>query len=167
MNHRACLQALTELEGLSLIRRVRGGRDHLFSLNREHLLVAEGIVPLLALERSFPRTLFSQLPTRLGKHANSIIVFGSVTRKEETPSSDLDVCFIVPSEKQKATVEAAVHSIAPELLSRFGARLAPYILTRRQFVHKARRKLPPVHDIVNEGLVIAGLSLKDLLHGKG
>jgi predicted nucleotidyltransferase len=166
MNHRSCLQALTELEALSLVRRVRGGRDHLFTLNREHLLVEEGIVPLLALERSFSRTLFSLLAKRLAKHATSVIVFGSVTRNEETPSSDLDLCLVLRAQKDKATVEAAVHSVAPELLRRYGARLAPFVLTRKEFVQKARRKLPPVHDIVKEGVVIAGVSLEGLLSGK-
>ena len=85
MNHRSCLQALTELEEIFLIRRARGGRDHIFTLNREHLLVEEVILPMLALERGFSRSLFTYLSKRLRKHARSIIVFGSVTRNEETP----------------------------------------------------------------------------------
>jgi predicted nucleotidyltransferase len=166
MNHRSCLQALTELEGLSLVRRVRGGRDHLFTLNRRHLLVEQGVLPLLALERSFTRTLFSHLAKRLAKHAKSIIVFGSVARKEETTSSDFDVCFVVPSEKDKEAVEAAVHSISPELLDVYGAKLAPFVLTQKGFAQKASKGLPPVRDIVKEGVVIAGLSIRELLHGK-
>ena len=166
MNHRSCLQALTELEELSLVRRVRGGRDHLFTLNREHLLVEEGILPLLALERAFSGTVFTHLAKRLTKLAKSIIVFGSVTRNEETPSSDLDLCLVVRAEKDRAAAEAAVHSIAPQLLSHYGAKLAPYVLTRKEFIRKAKRNLPPVHDIVKEGVVIAGMSVKGLLSGK-
>lgn len=166
MNHRSCLQALTELEELSLVRRVRGGRDHLFTLNRQHLLVEEGILPLLALERAFSRSLFADVAKRLEKQAKSIIVFGSVTRNEETPSSDLDLCLVVRTEKDRATAEAAVHSIAPELLSRYGAKLAPFVITRKEFVQKAKRNLPPVRDILKEGIVIGGMSVKGLLSGK-
>jgi predicted nucleotidyltransferase len=166
MNHRSCLQALTELEELSLIHRVRGGRDHIFSLNRQHLLVEEGILPLLALERSFSRAVFTHLAKRLTKQAKSIIVFGSVTRNEEIPSSDLDVCLVVRAQKDRASAEAAVHAIAPELLSRFGVKLAPFILTHKEFVRKSKRDLPPVHDIVKEGVVISGMSIKGLLGGK-
>jgi predicted nucleotidyltransferase len=166
MNHRSCLQALTELEELSLVRRVRGGRDHLFTLNRQHLLVEEGVLPLLALERGFSRSMFAYMAKRLAKQAKSIIVFGSVTRNEETPSSDLDLCLVVRTEKDRATAEAAVHSIAPQLLSRFGARLAPFVITRKEFLQKAKRNLPPVHDIVKEGVVIAGMSVKGLLGAK-
>lgn len=162
MNHRSCLQALTELEELSLIRRVRGGRDHLFTLNREHLLVQEGILPLLTLERSFSRMMFADLAKRLGKKTKSLIVFGSITRHEETPSSDLDLCMVVGAEKDKATGRAAAHSIAPEVLSRYGAKLAPFLLTRKEFVRKAKRNLPPVRDIAKEGIVIAGMSMRDL-----
>ena len=49
---KACLQALTNLENLSIVFRHRGGRDHFFSLNREHLIVKEGLLTLLELERS-------------------------------------------------------------------------------------------------------------------
>ena len=166
MNHRSSLKALTELEELSVVRRARGGRDHLFTLNREHLLVEEGILPLLASERTFSRSVFAFLAKRLTKHAQSLIVFGSVARNEETASSDLDLCLVVQAEKDRATVEAALHSIAPQLLSRYGARLAPFVLTRRAFVQKARRDLPPVQAIVKEGIVIAGTSVSGLLNGK-
>jgi predicted nucleotidyltransferase len=166
MNHRSCLQALTELEELFLIRRARGGRDHIFTLNREHLLVEDGILPLLALERGFSRSLFAYLSKRLSKLTKSIIVFGSVTRNEETPSSDLDLCLVVSAEKVKATVEAAVDSIAPQVLSRYGVKVAPFILTQKEFVRKAKKNLPPVQDIAKEGKVIAGLSVKALLNGK-
>ena len=166
MNHRSCLQALTELEGLALVRRVRGGRDHLFTLNREHLLVEAGILPLLALERGFSRSMFAYLAKRLTKHATSVIAFGSVARNEETTSSDLDLCLVIRMEKHRATAEAAVHSVAPQLLSRYGAKLAPFIITRKGFVQKAKRNLPPVRDILKEGVVISGMSTKGLIGGK-
>lgn len=166
MNHRSCLQALTELEELFLIRRARGGRDHLFTLNREHLLVEEGILPLLALERGFSRSLFAYLSKRLGKQTKSIIVFGSVTRNEETPSSDLDLCLVVSADKTIAAVGAAVDSLAPQVLSRYGAKVAPFILTHKEFIRKAKRNLPPVNDIAKEGIVIAGISVKGLLNDK-
>ena len=166
MNHRACLQALTELEELSIIRRIRGGRDHFFTLNRDHLLVEQGILPLLSVERSFSRSLFTYLAQRLAKKVKSLIVFGSVARHEETPSSDLDLCLVVRSEKEREAAEAAVHSLAPEVLSRYGTKIAPLVLTQREFVRRTKRKLPPVQDIVSEGVVIGGLSMKGLINGK-
>jgi predicted nucleotidyltransferase len=166
MNHRACLQALTELEALSIIHRVRGGRDHFFTLNRDHVLVEQGILPLLSVERSFSRSVFTYLADRLAKRVRSLIVFGSVARKEELPSSDLDLCLVVRNENEIAAAEAAAHAIAPEVLNRFGAKLAPLVLTQKEFIRRTKRKIPPVQDIVNEGVVIGGLSMKGLVNGK-
>ena len=65
-----------------------------------------------------------------------------------------------------ANVEAAVDSLAPEVLSRYGAKIAPFILIQREFIRKAKQNLPPIQDIVKEGIVIAGLSVKGLLNAK-
>ena len=40
MTHRSCLRALTRLEYIGFVNRNRGGRDHLFTINREHRSVA-------------------------------------------------------------------------------------------------------------------------------
>ena len=113
MNHRSCLKALTELEALSLVGRVRGGRDQLFTLNRERLLVQEGILPLLDLERSFTRTLYRDLSKHLARYAISAIVFGSVARNRETASSNLNLCLILRTVKEKEALEKAILSPAP------------------------------------------------------
>src|SRR3970040_518923 len=57
MNHQACIEALSPWEALGLLRRERGGGAHLFTLNREHELIARGIVPLLRFERRFEERL--------------------------------------------------------------------------------------------------------------
>jgi predicted nucleotidyltransferase len=166
MNHRACLKALTELEGLAIVRRQRGGRDHLFSLNRKHVLVERGVLPILGLEREFPKTLFVFLKKHLGKHVDSLIVFGSVARKEETAESDLDLCLVVEKDSLKSLAQDAAHEIAGLVLEEFGARLSPLMLSRREFAERAKRGLPPVKQILKDGLVIAGTSMRGLTVGK-
>ena len=46
MQPRSALKALTSLEELGIVHRQRGGRDHLFTLNRDHFLTREGLLPL-------------------------------------------------------------------------------------------------------------------------
>jgi len=166
MTHRSCLKALTDLEALSMVRRQRGGRDHLFSLNQEHRLVRTGVLPLFAAERQFTKALYALLRRRLQKKTTSLIVFGSVARKEETSSSDLDLCLVVGTETEKRGVQDAVHHLAPEVLRQYGAKLSSLIVTKRQFVQKARQKQPPVYQILNDGIVIGGSTMRGLLHDK-
>jgi predicted nucleotidyltransferase len=162
MNHRSCLKALTTLEELGIVIRQRGGRDHLFSLNRDHMLVEQGIAPLLTLERMVIRDFADFLSRQLGKLAESIILFGSVARKEETPVSDVDICVIVRTRLEKDKAQSIIHDIAGKVQKRYGARISPLLLTLREFSSKARREEPPIREIIKEGVILRGRSIKEL-----
>jgi predicted nucleotidyltransferase len=165
MNHRSCLKALTTLEGVGLINRQMGGRDHLFSLNREHLLVAEGILPLLKLERRFLDQVSHDLKKKMGRTVQSMIVFGSVARKSETTHSDLDVCFVVHNGRERETVLEGINDLSQTIRRRFGTSLSPFVITVSEFRRRAKLKKPPVDNILKDGVVIAGKSVRELLRG--
>ncbi len=166
MSHRSCLKALTTLEDLSIVERHRGGRDHIFSLNREHMLVSEGIIPLLALERRFLASLSALLKKKLGNLVESQILFGSVARKEEDSHSDLDICLVVHKERDIEKVQALVHELSPMIQQRYGARLSPLVLSTADFSKRARRDKPPVQNIMRDGIVVSGKQLRELTNGK-
>ena len=163
MNHRSCLKALTALEGLYLITRQRGGRDHLFALNRNHVLVKEAVLPLLEQERRFLGGLIAFLRPKLVNVTESVILFGSVVRKEETVRSDLDVCLVVHSNQEKKRAQEIVHAIASECKHRYGARLAPLFFTPGEFRRNNKLKKSPVPEIVHEGEVVMGSPIVRLL----
>src|SRR3989304_4786503 len=60
-----CFTALNDLEDIGIVTRVRGGRDHLFTLNREHFLVRQGIIPLLEIEKKFVEVIFDDIKKKL------------------------------------------------------------------------------------------------------
>lgn len=165
MNHRSCLKALTELEDLRIVERQRGGRDHLFTLNRKHMLVAEAIIPLLRQEREFVGAFEAFLKKQLKRNAVSVFLFGSVARREETAGSDVDVCIIVQSKVGKTTSQDVVHGMAPEALSRFGARLSPVIFTLEEFIRGATKGQSPITDIIRDGRLVCGQSLREVMRG--
>jgi len=165
MNHRSCLKALSTLEGIAVVNRQMGGRDHLFSLNRGHLLVVQGILPLLKLERRFLDEVSETLKKRIGREAQSMILFGSVARKAETAQSDLDVCFVVTNGREKEGILERVNDLSSTIRQTFGANLAPFVITASEFRRRARLYKPPINVILKEGVVIAGKSLRDLLRG--
>ena len=165
LSHQTCDRALARLEKLHILQRQRGGRSHFFTLNRDHQLVKAALLPLLTAERVFFPAFCSFLPKRVGTSALSIILFGSVARKQERPESDVDLCFIVRRAKDKASVQEVVHQMAPVMLECFGAKLAPIFFTASEFKLKAKRCAPPVAAILKEGVVISGLSLRKLRNG--
>jgi len=167
MNHRPCLRALSALEELRIVIRQRGGRDHLFTLNREHRLVRDGILPLLEVESGFARAVGGALAKKLGRHVVSLVLFGSVARRQETPRSDLDLCLIVSARVDKGKSLEEVHALAPTLLRSFGVRVSPLAFSVGEFRRAARRRRPPVSEILTEGRVVTGLSLNEVIDGKG
>jgi predicted nucleotidyltransferase len=163
MHPRSALKALTALEALGLVHRQRGGRDHLFTLNREHFLIRDAIIPLFESERRFPAVVASAISALLGRTVISATIFGSVARKEETAQSDVDLCCVVKSRKQKDFVREKIDAEAAVLYKKYGVKLAPVIFTLAEF--KERRRNPLVRKILSEGRVITGKSPKVLLHG--
>ncbi len=167
MNHRSCLKALSALESLSIVIRIRGGRDHLFMLNHEHFLVKEGILPLMRTERNFTKELSALLKRSLARETASIVLFGSVARREEKNESDVDVCFVVKQSIEKEKVRNRIHKLLPLIRKRFGANLSPLLLTVAEFSKKARRGHPPVSSIMKEGIVLSGKKLSELKNAEG
>ena len=162
MHPRSALKALTSLEELGIVRRQRGGRDHLFTLNRQHVLIRDAILPLYSVERRFPGAMLTALSTLLKKSVISAIVFGSVARKEETPKSDIDICCIVKSEKEKDTVRRILDSRSHSIYEKFGVKISPIFFTLEEFQKKSKNSL--VKEMLKEGILIVGKNPRILLN---
>ncbi|GBD89466.1 nucleotidyltransferase domain protein [bacterium BMS3Abin04] len=163
ITHRSALKALTTLESFKIVKRQVGGRDHLFTLNRENYIVSELLSVMLDSEKEFVNRIFSLIKRRLGKVTESIIVFGSVARKEETVTSDLDICIIYKGNKKE--IEILANIVFNTLNKKFAVTLAPLYLSEREFRKRAKRNDSPVNSILKEGKVISGKSIKKLING--
>ena len=163
MNPRSAFKALTSLEELGIVNRVVGGRDHIFTLNREHLLVQEIILKIYSIENKFMDEILRTLSTILKKHVYSSVIFGSVARKEEKSLSDLDICCIVNSPLELLFVRDLLNKKSSMLYKKFGIKLAPIIFLKDAFLRKKKSKL--IKDIVGEGILITGKSLRGLING--
>lgn len=163
MQPRSALKALTSLEELGIVRRQRGGRDHLFTLNRDHFLTREGLLPLYQAEQKYRSAIEDSLVTILKGHVVSAVIFGSVSRKQETPQSDLDLCCIVSSENKKGVVQERLASEAVPLYRKFGVKLAPVFFSLSEMKKKKRSGL--IREIRKEGKVIVGRRVEELLRG--
>ncbi|HEX2867566.1 MAG TPA: nucleotidyltransferase domain-containing protein [Ignavibacteriales bacterium] len=165
MTPRSAIRALSGLEELGVITRIRGGRDHLFSLNREHFLVKEIVLPVLENEEKFRDAVYLEIRQSLKDRCNSVYVFGSVPRKEEKVESDLDLCVIYDSEEQREGVEEAFEELRSELFIKYGVNASPFYISASEFSEKAKDKKQPVKDIVKEGEMVFGNSIGSLVNG--
>lgn len=163
MNPRSAFKALTSLEELGIVNRQIGGRDHLFSLNREHFLVQEVVLKIYPVENKFPTEIINTLASILKKRVHSALLFGSAARKEEKPLSDLDLCCIVNSAADRILVSDLLDKRAPMLYKRYGVKLAPIYFLKAEFVKKRNSKL--IKDIIKEGILVTGKNVKGILNG--
>jgi len=165
MSAKSCLNSLTSLENLGVVNRVRGGRDHLFSLNRDHFLVKQVVIPNLNSEKKFVQSLFADIKKGLGKNAVSIILFGSTARREENIQSDLDICIVFKNAASKKKVEKIITDLSFFLNKKYGVSLAPFYISEADFAKRAKTKKSPVADIIKEGRQISGKTIKELISG--
>ncbi len=159
----SALKALTLLEGLGIVNRQRGGRDHIFSLNREHFLVQEAILKVFQVESKFPEEVINALASILKKQVYSAVIFGSTARREETILSDLDICCIVNSVMERLIVSDLLNKTSQMLYKKFGIKLAPVFFLKSEFIRKRKSHL--VRSIASEGIIITGKNPKGLLNG--
>lgn len=160
---RAAQMALLRLESLGLVKRNIGGRDHLFILNRNNYF-SDFIIPeIFKVESNFRNEIISSIKKKLGKYSLSIILFGSCARKEEEINSDFDICIIY--KKDKKEIDSIVSSLRDELWKRYSIHFAPFFITESEFKKRASFSKPPVNEIIKDGILITGKSIKELLRG--
>lgn len=164
MDPKAAFRALNSLEALGLVRRQRGGRDHIFNLNRSHYLIEQGIMPLFEVEEFFFKEIINVLANTLKPFVISSVIFGSVAKRQETPLSDLDICCIVRNNSQKEKAIMALNNKSHTLYDRFGLKLGPIFLTVSQFKEKASKRNTLITEILEHGKLVVGLQPKKLLH---
>lgn len=166
INHQACAKGLARLERIGIVIRQGGRRLFLFRLNRDHILVRETLLPLLKKERQFSMALRDRLGKIFGPPALSVTIFGSVSRGEETETSDLDLCIVVGNPKMKPAVHKIIDQHSQDLFRTYGMAISPLILTREALLERWRRSDALVMNMLKDGKVVSGMPLKEIIHGR-
>jgi hypothetical protein len=163
MNHRPCLNALTRLEKIGFVMRNRGGRDHLFSINHEHRLWNEGILPLLEIERRHLGRLAKRLRKELSTYTESGILYGSCMMKRELYEPIIDLCLVINNRISEKEILSHLNIVTPIAWKRYGAKLQTVVFTEAEFARRAKRGQAPIATIIKEGQVIFGKALNELI----
>lgn len=161
ITHQAAHNSLSNLESLNLINRVIGGSSHLFTLNRDKFLTKQIIGLVFNAEEEFREKIYFNINKALSKQTVSLILFGSVARKEEEAQSDLDLCIVC--DKEKNDLENHVSRLQDNLFKEFGVTLAPFYISSQEFKKRSKTNKPPVNNIIKDGMVISGKPIKELL----
>jgi len=163
ITHRTSLKALDNLEALNLVTRRIAGKSYYYTINRNQYIYKEIISLIFEKEREYKQRIFDDIKSLKYKNLVSIIIFGSVARKEDSIKSDLDTCFVYF--KNKKDIEEKIDVLRDSLYDKYGIHLAPFYITENNFRSRAKKKEPPINNIINEGIVIRGKSINRIKNG--
>ncbi len=110
-----------------------------WKLNRDHLLVQllGNVARLDESARAVLRDELRRTVAPLGPVA--AIWYGSTAHASGGPGSDVDLLVVVEGARQRAAAEEALARAGGPFYRRFGNRLAPVVLTRREFERRKRK----------------------------
>jgi predicted nucleotidyltransferase len=163
LDAKTCHTALQELARQGVVEYRRVGKALLYRLNGDHVLVQELLEPLFAKEAGLFERYARDLRRLVRGPVLSVILFGSVARREEEPTSDVDLLFVVPSREAARKVEEATDRAAVELTRRYGNPPQILVYDRDRFRRKADSGDGFVTEVLRTGRVIEGKPFSEIL----
>ena len=139
ISHMSVNRTMRELAEMNFIHYTVVGKAHLWKVNRKSFAykVLERFMDSL---KTMPdplselkRVIMKHLPKPLLKRA---ALFGSIAKNMEKPDSDIDLFVLVKNTQDQKALEESIEKLSGECLDIFGNRLAPYILTEKQYNKK-------------------------------
>ena len=155
-------QVLAQLADEGVLLRRNIGRVHLFRLNRNNRLVAELVVPLFESEKEMLNQALTEalegVPGIL-----SAILYGSVSRREEKPYSDVDL--LVVTEDGTKAAEEILEDRAMGFMRRYSNFLSFIVMPLAEFRQEYQERDDFLHEVLRTGRVVLGQLPLELVYG--
>jgi predicted nucleotidyltransferase len=145
---------LAEFADTSVVLRDVVGRSYSWRLNSSHVLFT-ALVDLFAREAGLRSDLMHELSEELRPvRPERARLFGSITRGEERPDSDVDLFLQIRTPDQRQEIDEAVQRIRSRVWNRFGNPVSVLVYSRAEV---ARPRNPALlESIEREGMDVGG-----------
>lgn len=163
----AAHKALSGLQKEGILKLRVIGKSHLYSLEQNNLIIKNLLKPLFKKEETLPVTLANitkRLPLSIRKRVISLAIFGSISRKKERPSSDIDLFVVVKDKKDKELLDKALEKINLKMMKQYGNMLSPYILSKQEFRSRFKRGQSLLKNVILNHQLILGKPLTSILY---
>lgn len=154
VSHMSVNRILQDLASVNLVNYKVVGKAHVWKINAQSYIyrmlknLIQGVDVLPDPLSELKRVIREGLPKNLVKQA---VLFGSIARKEEKPDSDIDLFVLTANIDDKQKLEESIEALSITCLEMFGNRLAPYIVTEREYRDK---KDLNIKDAVERGILV-------------
>lgn len=164
-------RTLADLVAMGILLLEETPAQHLYRINRESMLVRNGLVPLFEVEEERSRAVFEELRHLLtealedGGGVETAILFGSAARGDDAPGSDFDLLVVTREAESAERVHDVLSARAPDLRTRLGISLSPVVLDREAVRRQAGVGASLIQDVLRDGRRICGRPLEEIVHG--
>lgn len=155
--------SLVNLENTGIVKKFSGKRENLYLIDRKQFLSKYLIDKIYETEKLFLKEILKVTRKKISKYCESIILFGSAARGDESIQSDLDLCIVYKG--KIGIIEDAVSELKATLFNTFNITLAPLYISTSDFRKSGIKGKVPFDSIIKEGKLISGKSIKELLNG--
>jgi predicted nucleotidyltransferase len=144
VSHMSVNRIMKELENLNFAHCVRVGNAHLWKVNKKSYayksfrMFIEAISKIGNPLEDLKQTILTHLPQDL---IERIVLFGSVAKGIEKPTSDIDLFILVATQQHKAKIESHLEKLTILCIDKYGNTLSAYILTKREWAEKKNMKI--------------------------
>lgn len=165
----AAMRPLDDLVKMGILELRTATSQHLYTVNRQHVIVRDGLVPCFTSELERMRAIGEALREALGVDAYfrptvlSAVVFGSTARGNDQPGSDLDLLVIAETPTDAEQVWQRILDAGPALECQFGIRVSPVVLTLERLRERNVEGDPFVEAVRRESIVVVKPSVDELL----
>ncbi len=161
VNHWQCSKTLKALHASGIISLKLTGNNHIYALNKSAYLVKEIIEPLFSKEKEYLGNMLKSSKTLSSKNVESVSLFGSTARGENSSESDVDLFVVVKDGKEKVTEQ--FDSEKQALRTEFGLKVSPYYVTEKELKNRFSQKDSLIKEVVRDYITIKGKTIGELL----
>lgn len=167
LSHQTALSTLADLSQHGILGRNAVPPAYQYSLNRNHWMVREILLPAFQKEAGWLDGLLKEIADGCPRTVVSLILYGSLAAGDFGPSSDVDVLALVKDPSEKAHAEDFFAQRCADLKDSYHHPVSVLVYDIGAFRELYRQKNKFAAGIAKTGRVLSGKLLTEVLFGNG
>jgi predicted nucleotidyltransferase len=157
LSHVSAAAVLDGLVATGAVAATTAGRSRVHWLNRDSLLARDIVLPALSAEAAQPERILDTLRGALPEGVYSAVLYGSYSRGDQTPDSDLDILIVEASTDLVGSRSDALDTLAQDLGRALGTRVAVLSYSVSEALELVERGGTMMDGVIADGIVLAGV----------
>jgi len=163
LSHVRCHTILKELSEQGIVSLRQIGRSTVYELQQNHIVVKDWLKPLFRKEHLVQNSLARGVANYLSIKPLSVILFGSVAKKQDRAGSDIDILLIMPDNADLKICKREIAGSEEKITQLYGNHLSPLFIKRASFIRKLKKGDHFLTEVLEYGHSIYGRAFSELL----